>query len=544
MTQLPVALRDFRQYERLTGACSVHGMRPEVRRQLPDLLLWAVLAAPVVAGQMSPPLEPGWVARLGASLLVLTAALWLGRRSTRPSAPVAGLALVIVGSIVDGNLSFSVPVLAYLTGRRVAAAWPTAVVFAVIAAGGSALTVGVFGTEPATWFFLATTLLFVGVFPWLIGRYRRQHDDLVTMGWQRADHLERERGMVAAQARLRERARIAREMHDSLGHDLSLLALRAGALELAAGPENRAAAEVRAGVLAATERLREIIGVLHDDDTPAPLTPRDESVGALVARARASGLAVTLTGTGTDPPAVGRAVYRVVQEALTNAARHAPGAPVTVDLVASAGASTVTISNPVPPGTAFVEGFGLAGLREVVRMAGGTITVGTKVCTEMGTEMGTELGTKACTEVGTDQLPGHGFQPSGHAFRVQARLPHVAPPPSPPARPLHIARRRVRRSLVVAVATPVAIAALMSLAYYPFAASGSVMDSATFDALRIGQPRADLPLPGRQVRKAPDEPAPPGATCEYYSDGNFPMASATFRLCFRDGRLISKDRLP
>jgi hypothetical protein len=363
-------------------------------------------------------------------------------------------------------------------------------------------------------------LLFVGVFPWLIGRYRRQQEELVTMGWQRADHLERERGMVAAQARLRERARIAREMHDSLGHDLSLLALRAGALELAAGPENRAAAEVRAGVLVATERLREIIGVLHDDDTPAPLTPRDESVGALVARAHASGLAVTLTETdpetgtepGTGPPAVGRAAYRVVQEALTNAARHARGAPVTVEVVASAGVTTVTISNPVPPGTGFVEGFGLAGLRELVRMAGGTITVGTG-------------------------------QPPGRAFRVQAHLPHVAPPP-PPTPPLHTARRRVRRSLVVAVATPVAIAALMSLAYYPFASSGSVMDSATFDALRIGQPRADLPLPGRQVRNPPDEPDPPDATCEYYSDGNFPMASATFRLCFRDGRLISKDRLP
>lgn len=492
---------DFRQYSPLPAACSVH----PVRSRLLDLLLWAVLAAPVAAGQVSSPLEAGWAVRFLAALAVLTAALWLGRRSGRPNAPVAGLALVIVGSIFDGNLSFSVPVLAYLTGRRVAAAWPTAAVFAVVAAGGSALTVGVFGTKPATWFSLAATLLFAGVFPWLVGRYRRQHDELVTMGWQRADDLEREQGMVSAQARLRERARIAREMHDSLGHDLSLLALRAGALELAAGPESRAAADVRAGVQAATERLREIIGVLHDDETPAPLAPRDESVDALVARARESGLDVTLADGATRGG--GRAVYRIVQESLTNAARHAPGAPVTVEVAGPADVTTVTVSNPVPPGAAFVEGFGLAGLREVVRMAGGTITVGT----------------------------------GGGAFLVHAELPHVAAPPRPP---LQTARRRVRRSLVVAVATPVAIATLMSLAYYPYASSGSVMETATFEALRVGQPRADLPLPERQVLQPPERSDPPGATCEYYSDGNFPMASATFRLCFRDGRLISKDRLP
>ncbi|GAA0900826.1 histidine kinase [Virgisporangium ochraceum] len=477
-----------------------------MRSRLLDLLLWAVLAAPVAAGQVWPPLEVGWALRFLADLAVLTGGLWLGRRSGRPNAPVAGLALVIVGSILDGNLTFSVPVLAYLTGRRVAAAWPTAAVFAVVAAGGSALTVGVFGTKPATWFYLAATLLFVGVFPWLVGRYRRQQDELVTMGWQRADDLEREQGMVSAQARLRERARIAREMHDSLGHDLSLLALRAGALELAAGPESRAAAEVRAGVQAATERLREIIGVLHDDETPAPLAPRDESVDALVSRARGSGLDVELTETGTAPPAVARAGYRIVQEALRNAARHAPGAPVTVGVVAAADVTTVTVGNPVPPGTGVVEGFGLAGLREVVRMAGGTITVGA----------------------------GDG------AFLVHADLPHVAVPQRPP---LQTARRRVRRSLVVAVVTPVAIATLMSLAYYPYASSGSVMETATFEALRIGQPRADLPLPPRQVLQPPDGADPPGATCEYYSDGNFPMASATFRLCFRDGRLISKDRV-
>jgi signal transduction histidine kinase len=479
-----------------------------MRRYLTDAALWVALAAPVVAGQVLPPREDGWALRLVLEVLALALAVWLARQPARFGGPLAGLVVVIAGCMVDGNFSFSIPVLSYLVGRRETRAWPAAVVFGGIGLFGSALSIGLFDTGIATWFFLVTTLLFAGVFPWLVGRYRRQHHELVTVGWQRAEHLERERGMVAAQVRLRERARIARDMHDSLGHDLSLLALRAGALELAAGPESAAAAEIRAGAVAATARLREIVGVLREDDTPAPLAPRDESIAALVERARASGLSVTLTADPV-PGHVERTAYGIVQEALTNAARHAPGAPVTVEITSGTGSTTVTVTNPVPPGTVVVEGFGLAGLRERVRMAGGTVHIGS----------------------------GDG------AHRVQSHVPHDSQPPRPPAPPLRTARRRVRRSLVTALAAPAAIAVVMSLTYYPVAAFDSVLEQDAFDRMPIGATRDDLALPGRQVLNPPNLADPSGLTCEYYSDGNFPLANATFRLCFRDGKLERKERL-
>jgi signal transduction histidine kinase len=477
-------------------------MTRDPRRYLLDALLWALLAAPIAAGQTLPPRDAGWQFLVSVGLAILALAVGVARRW-----PLAGLVIIIAASMVDGNFSFSIPVLSYLVGRRVARAWPAAAVFGVIAVAGSAVSLGVFGTDPATWFVLATTLLFAGVFPWLVGRYRRQHHELVTVGWQRAEQLERERGMVAAQARLRERARIARDMHDSLGHELSLLALRAGALELAAGTQSAAAAQVRAGAVEATERLREIIGLLREDDVPAPLTPRDESVDALVERAKASGLTVSIVG-GPVPENVERTVYGVVQEALTNAARHAPGASVTVEITTSDGTTTVTVGNPVAPGTTIVEGFGLAGLRERVRMAGGTFSAGVQ----------------------------------GGAYRVQADLPQ-ARPARPPAPPLRTAQRKVRRSLVTAVAAPVAIAVVMSLTYYPVASFGSVLEGDAFDRMRLGQARAELRLPKRQVLDRPSMRTPVGLTCEFYSDGNFPMARATFRLCFRAGVLASKERL-
>ncbi|MFF2437284.1 histidine kinase [Streptomyces sp. NPDC058107] len=71
--------------------------------------------------------------------------------------------------------------------------------------------------------------------PWFVGRFWRQYQELIRAGWERAEHLEREQRLVAEQARLLERARIAQDMHDVLGHDLSLIALSAGALKLAPG---------------------------------------------------------------------------------------------------------------------------------------------------------------------------------------------------------------------------------------------------------------------------------------------------------------------
>lgn len=261
-------------------------------------------------------------------------------------------------------------VAAYLHGRHlpVRRAWPVFLVAAAVCAG---FTVADFWVGTGM---LAAVALFAGL-PWLAGRFRRQQAELVAAGRERVAHLERERELVAEHAALRERARIASELHDALGHELALLSLRAGALELVPDlPESHraAVAEVRAGAVAATDRLREAVGVLWEHDAGAP--PAADTVADLVDRAREAGMDVSAD---LPPWPLGGDVHRVVREALTNAARHAPGTPVSLRAnVADDDTLEVTVSNPVNGASAGRgSGTGLATLRERLRGSGGTLTV-------------------------------------------------------------------------------------------------------------------------------------------------------------------------
>jgi signal transduction histidine kinase len=173
----------------------------------------------------------------------------------------------------------------------------------------------------------------LAVVPWTVGRYRRQYAHMVRAGWEHAERVERELELAEDRARTRERARLAGEMHDLIGHELAHATLRIGALEVDPGldPKHRSAAGgARAAVTAAAERLADAVRVLRPDQTGA-----DRPVGSvadLVAGTRASGLDVEFVA---DPPRdhdplIGRTIHRVVAEALTNAIKHAPGAPVSV----------------------------------------------------------------------------------------------------------------------------------------------------------------------------------------------------------------------
>ena len=172
-------------------------------------------------------------------------------------------------------------------------------------------------------------------------------------------------------AHLRERTRIAHEVHDTLGHELSLLALQAGALELTLPEEHQAAAaQLRVTAGGATERLADLVFLLRDGDPP----PVDD-VRGLVDRASKAGLRVEFEVDGAVPSTVDRTVRRVVQEALTNAAKHAPKSLLRIRISTADGTTVVEAGNEAGLRRAPGSRLGLIALRERVRLAGGTLRV-------------------------------------------------------------------------------------------------------------------------------------------------------------------------
>ncbi|MGW4963333.1 sensor histidine kinase [Nonomuraea sp. NPDC004186] len=226
--------------------------------------------------------------------------------------------------------------------------------------------------------------LVLTVFAWgVVVRARRQ---LVWSLRQRADS-------AAEEAKRLERERIAREMHDVLAHRISMLSLHAGALEFRpdapAEEIARAAGAIRTNAHLALQDLREVIGVLRHagpggDDDPVPDRPQPTlaDLPTLVEECRHAGMDVRLDlrAGGDAPEGLGRNVYRIVQEALTNARKHAGGAPVAVAVSGTRGEGlSAEVRNPVGvrhvpyiPGA----GAGLIGLTERAELAGGRLEHG------------------------------------------------------------------------------------------------------------------------------------------------------------------------
>ncbi|PSJ30138.1 two-component sensor histidine kinase [Streptosporangium nondiastaticum] len=227
--------------------------------------------------------------------------------------------------------------------------------------------------------------------PGLVGTSYGQQRRLVQALRERGDAAERARRFADSEARIHERSRIAAEMHDLVGHRLSLISLHAGGLELAlerADPELREEAVlVRRTTRDAMRELRQALGVLGPlgRDTGAEAltdaTGTRADIETLVAESRDGGIAVRLDWTGPDldarPAPVRRAVHRVVRESLTNVHRYASAAHVTVTVVHDHETVRVTVRNgapPAPPAAAgsVGTGRGLTGLRERVELLGGT----------------------------------------------------------------------------------------------------------------------------------------------------------------------------
>ncbi|MFE2339235.1 sensor histidine kinase, partial [Streptomyces sp. NPDC059431] len=223
-----------------------------------------------------------------------------------------------------------------------------------------------------------------------------QRERLVQALRERNAYLERAQRSAEEQARSRERSRIAGEMHDLLGHRLSLIALHSGGLELASAADDpevhRSAVLVHSTVRQAMHELRGVLGVLRAEGPATgasePLTAETGTradVAVLVSQSRAAGVAVTLEWTGRDlagaAPAARRAVHRVIREALTNVHKHAAGAAVRVSVRSGSGHVRVDVRNgPEPEGRSVRRlpggGLGLVGLDERVRLLGGTLLAG------------------------------------------------------------------------------------------------------------------------------------------------------------------------
>ena len=245
-------------------------------------------------------------------------------------------------------------------------------------------------STPAWVEFVVAALITAAIVAW--GMFVRARRQLVLSLRERALRAESEQQLRVEQARAHERARIAREMHDVLAHRISLLSLHAGALEFRgdARPEEvaRAVGVIRATAHEALQDLREVIGVLREGpegDAPERPQPTLADLGALVGESRAAGVAVAsdcrLEDPGAVPDAIGRSAYRVVQEGLTNARKHARGAAVAVTVAGEPGAGlTVEVRNHLPVGRRPAEipgaGTGIVGLAERVALAGGRLEHG------------------------------------------------------------------------------------------------------------------------------------------------------------------------
>jgi signal transduction histidine kinase len=314
-------------------------------------------------------------------------ALWLSRRW-----PV-GVALVIAPMSAFSTLATGAAIVALFSLAVRRPFRTVAPIAAVFLASVALYVVGRPEAEPgeavAAPFAMAAVVGF--------GLYIRARSELVRSLAERAERAESEQRLRVEQARHQERARIAREMHDVLGHRLSLLSLHAGALEYGRSTSSeeatRTAAVIRESAHQALDDLRAVIGVLREDakldggtDGPEPPQPALTLLPDLLDESRRAGMELKAELAVDDlarvPPAVGRHAYRIIQEGLTNARKHAEHSPVELRIAGSAGAGLeIEVRNRLPleraePADDVGRAAGLLGLGERAALAGGRLEHG------------------------------------------------------------------------------------------------------------------------------------------------------------------------
>ncbi len=236
------------------------------------------------------------------------------------------------------------------------------------------------------WLTLTTNVIFLAAVS-AIGMYIGSRRELLWTLRRRAERAEAEQELRVGQARANERARIAREMHDVLAHRISQISMHAGALafrtDLDAEAMRGSAAVIQEKAHEALTDLRGVLGVLRDDQTGELLNrpqPTYADLPGLVEEARESGLHVEyldrIDPAESVPDVVGRTLYRIIQEGITNARKHAPGALLTVEVGGSPDDGIdFQLRNPLGfgPSSTPGAGLGLIGLSERAELRGGRL---------------------------------------------------------------------------------------------------------------------------------------------------------------------------
>lgn len=535
-------------------------------------------------------LDNGGTVRIAAAGLAI-AALSLLRRTL----PATVLLVTAAGSVLLGGLAPLVLVAAWSAGRRIDVVSKAVGTFALAYVLNLGLAVAQALPHlslPRLVFGVLWPLVAI-IVPGLAGRYRSQHRTLTDTLREYDAQQQRERAMIAGQARARERQRIAQDMHDSLGHQLVLISVHAGALEVdreLTGRQREAVGVLREASVAAMHELREVIQVMRDSTeaphqdrtTPGVAAAATEDTTALsrgvagieglVESSRSAGAAVELRHSGEPrplPPTADHAAYRIVQEGLTNAHKHAPGAPITVELRYEPDSLVVEVANGPATGTTdngrdvVSGGQGLTGLGERTRLIGGMAHAGPTAdggfrlagvlpyTSPEGGIPSPEPGNVATTFVDPtgafwQQTPGDSLDEGGPVMNGNG-LKELTKAMS----------RKNRSGIAIGCGMAVLIPLLLVIAAVGIGgyilldkAEKARIEPKQYDAVKVGQSEAEirkqLPKENSLVTDGLEMGAPPvpkGAECLSLTStepSNNPDMEPVFRFCFKDGKLTEK----
>ncbi|MEV0410496.1 histidine kinase [Streptomyces sp. NPDC050448] len=539
----------------------LRGPEPWTRRMLAGDLVLAGLLVPLGLGVEE--LDNGSVQRMLGSAAAVVLLTLLRRRLPAVTLVVAAA----VSPFLPGSFLVMI-LLGWSAGRRIVGVGRalTAFTLAFLASVGFGVVQAWSDHRPVL-VIVFSTLMFLAmtVMPGLASRYWSQRRTLLQALQERNGQLMRERVMVAGQARLRERQRIAQDMHDSLGHQLALISVHTGALEVdpkLTDRQREAVGVLRQASVTAMHELREVVGILRDGvaapvpvEEPRPAARGVAGIAGIVEAARSAGTDVRMATSGRPRPLVAacdHAAYRIVQEALTNAYKHAPGAAISVELRYEDDSLVVEIANGPAAAPAAGEvvsgGQGLTGLRERARLVGGMV--------HAGTAEGDGFRVAGVLPYGTEPA---GVADIADDFGQQAQALGLAtaPPMDWAAVDRELAVRRRSRTGGVAMGCGIVFAAVVLLVIMAGAGMVLLMGSAgnamisrdDYDKVRVGEseeavrnrlPDGESFLTTGLDRKGPERPEGTRCLALLSSEDSGLATDTVFRFCFKGGKLVDK----